>query len=138
MKAAACLLALAALARTADPDPEPPGSPLRELEGAWKARAVKAKGETRMYEATYTFSKGKATITTTKGKGPREMEVVPDKAVKGLIEMRPKADGRAVRYFFKVEKGELFLAPVRPGEAAPKPDFSGDNAPVLILVREKR
>jgi len=66
------------------------------------------------------------------------MAVVPDKARKDLIELRPEGGGRAAKYFFKLEKAELYLTPAQPGDADPKPDFSGAASPVLILQREKK
>jgi len=125
----AALVVLAASGVTcAGDDPEPPGKPLRKLQGAWEVRAVLVQGKERNSGGTYTFDKDKVTITPG-SKGPRrEMTVVPDKARKDLIEMKPDG-GRAVRYFFKFEKGELYLVPVRPTDAKPEPDFSGDNAP---------
>jgi hypothetical protein len=131
-------LALAALMRAADPSPEPPADSLKELQGTWKARAILVRGTKKTLDVVYTFDKGKATLTSAKSKAPRKMTVVADKSRKGLFEMKPEGGTRAVKYFFKVEKGELYLSPVRPGVADPKPDFSGDTAPVLILTREKK
>jgi hypothetical protein len=130
--------ALVALTHAADPSPEPPGDPLKELQGAWKARAILVKGVTRTSDVVYTFDKGKATIAPGKSVAPRKMTVVADKTRKGLFEMKPEGGTRAVRYFFKVEKGELYLTPVRPSATHPKPDFSGTSAPVLIFTREKK
>ena len=130
-----CLLG-ASQAR-ADDDPEPPRGALRKLQGAWKNRAVLVQGKEREADATYLFAKDKVTYSFgTKG-GKREMTLVPDKKRKDLIQMKEER-GRSLRYFSKFEKGELFLVPVRPDDADPKPDFSGNNAPVLILKREQK
>jgi hypothetical protein len=144
MRTTACLLALmmslalVALTCAADPSPEPPGNPLSELQGTWKARAMLVNGKTREFDIVYTFDRGKATSVSAKARATRKMTVVPDKTRKGLFEMKPEGGTRAVRYFFKIEKGELYLSPVRPGVADPKPDFSGTTAPVLILTRAKK
>lgn len=139
-KVITCLLALATagLVRAGDPTPEPPGNVLARLQGKWKARALLIKGQKKDSNVTYTFDKGKVTYSFGPGKGvTRELTVVPDKTRRDLISMTPKGSSRSVQYFFKLAKGELHLAPVRRDDAKPKPDFSGDTAPVLILRREK-
>jgi uncharacterized protein (TIGR03067 family) len=132
---AALALSVFVVAARADDDPEPPGGALRKLRGVWKNRAVLVQGKEREAAATYVFAGDKVTYSFgTKG-GKREMTLVPDKKRKDLFQMKEER-GRSLRYFFKFEKGELFLVPVRPTDADPRPDFSGDTAPVLILKRE--
>ncbi len=130
---------LARPARAAEPDPEPPPAALAALMGTWKSRAVLVKGDEKKSSITYTFSKDKVTINSPAGKGPREMPLTYDKAKPGMFELGAVAAGRPpVRYFFKIEKGELYLTPVRPSDKDPKPDFSGKAAPVIIFTREKK
>ena len=142
MTAFACVFALAAclcLTARADDDPEPRGTPLRKLRGTWEGRVTIFKGRRDAADATYAF--GKDTVTRThrsNGKSDTDKaKLTPDKKRKDLVEMKPEG-GRAVRYFYKIEKGELYLSPVRLTERDPKPDFSGNSAPVLILKREKK
>ena len=121
----------------ADPDPEPSGGSLRRLEGVWRHRAVLERGKERAADVTYTFAKGRVTYSVGGDGGTREAALVPDKRRKDIIELKGER-GRPARYLFKFEKDKLYLRPIPPGDADPKPDFSGNTAPVLILTREKK
>jgi len=134
------LLALVGFA-FADDDPEPPSGSLHKLQGTWNSVRRIAKGEEMAYtQISYTFEKNKVTYTAGKGKLTRTMTVKTDKKRPDALEMTQDnvKGGAPMRYFFKIEKGELYLSPVRAGVADPKPDFSGNNGPVLILTREKK
>src|SRR5690242_14795750 len=112
---AVALLTVAASCRADDVDPEPPGgaAALRKLQGEWQSvRRVFNGKETNYPNATYTFKKDKVTYALGKGT-PREMKLKPDSK-------RPDAFAldqgnaklmSAPHYFFKIEKGELYLMP---------------------------
>jgi uncharacterized protein (TIGR03067 family) len=141
-KTTSALLALCALAAVAgradDPEPEPPGGAagLRALKGTWAVTRMLAKDDVFMARVgtTYTFDGDKLTRTTpatgkqtykvkidTK-KRPHTIELIPEGAKKGTVG------------FYKVEKGELYLAL---GSGRAPADLSGKGAPVLVMMRLK-
>src|SRR4051794_4977654 len=111
----ALLLALAAFA--AD-DPEPPSDPSALLRGTWRSRVLVAGGVERAAgkgsSVVYTFERNRVTVTSPLAKGvPVEMALsFPDKKRKDVLAVRRGAQ-ETLRYFFKIEKGELYLQPVR-------------------------
>jgi uncharacterized protein (TIGR03067 family) len=133
------VLAVASLARAED-DPEPPGSGLRRLRGTWKMVRVLVKGKERTSDATYTFEKDRAIYTfgdkDSKG-GTYTMTLKADKDRPNVIEMR-RQGGPPMRYFFKIENGELYLVQIRSSDPKVKPDYSGKGAPVRVLKREMK
>jgi uncharacterized protein (TIGR03067 family) len=134
------LLAVAGLARADDDDPEPPRgtAALRKLTGKWNSVRMILKGNERNYtSASYSFTKDKVTYTAGNGKLMRTMTFKPDKKRPDVLEMTPENAKVPTRYFFKIEKGELYLLPDRSNDPKTKPDFSGTTMPVMILKKEK-
>jgi hypothetical protein len=134
------LLAVAGLARADDDDPEPPGgssAALRKLKGTWISVRMIMKGKEGAYtSASYAFEKDKVTYTFGKGVTGRAMTLQADKKRRDVILMTPDK-GVTLRFFFKIEKGELYLTPA-PADAKAKADFSGkERTAVIILKKEK-
>jgi uncharacterized protein (TIGR03067 family) len=135
------LLALAGSVRADEIDPEPPGgsASVRKLKGAWKSVRMISKGKERTYTSvTYKFSDDKVTYTFGGGKGTRTMTLKTDKKRPNVIEMTVENSKVTNRYFFKFEKGELYLQPDRSGDPKAKPDFTGNTISVLVLQQEKK
>jgi hypothetical protein len=133
------LLAVVGLAR-ADDDPEPPGgsAALRKLQGKWvSVRRIIGGQEVAYTAATYSFTKDKGTYTTGSGKLVRSLTLKVDKSRRDVIEITRENAKAPTRYFFKIEKGELYLALARFKDAKAKPDFSGNAGSVLIFKKEK-
>ena len=149
------LCALAALAGRADEaDPEPPGGSgeLKKLQGTWTITHIMSgttKAAMRSGRMTYTFDGDKVTVKLpplTKGKDDRTATFkvkIDAKKEPHTIELVPEGGERGTGAIYKVEKGELFLAPGRPkgkkddrSIVFPK-DFSGEAGPVYVLKREK-
>jgi len=129
------LLALTGFA-FADDDPEPPAASLRKLQGTWNSVRRIIGGEEMPYtQVTYAFEKDKATHTLGSGK-QRTLTVKADRKRSDVIEMTPDK-GKTARYFFKIEKGELYLTPTRSTDPNVKPDFSGAKGTVIIYQRAK-
>jgi uncharacterized protein (TIGR03067 family) len=137
------LLVAAGLSRADDVDPEPPGgNALRKLQGKWESVRRIVMGQEAAYtQASYHFEKDKVTYARGKGKGrPRTMTLKPDAKRPdyfALTEENSRFDSG--RYYFKVEKGELYLLPAIWGKpkGKEKPDFSGKEAPVTIFKKVK-
>jgi len=138
---AVALLALAGPARAQDDDPEPPGgaAALRKLKGTWNSVRRISKGQEIAYTLiSYAFEKDKVTYTAGKGKLVRTMSLKVDKKRPDVIELtQENAKVATMRYFFKVEKGELYLVPDRSNDPKAKPDFSGNTTMVMVLKKEK-
>jgi hypothetical protein len=137
---AVALLAVAGLARADDDDPEPPGSAsLRKLMGKWVSVRRIAKGEEMAYtQLSYAFEKDKVTSSSGNGKLVRTMTLKVDKKRSDVIEMTGEnVKVKTTRFFFKIEKGELFLTPTRSTDPKAKPDFTGGTGTVMILKKEK-
>lgn len=132
------LLALTGLARADDDDPEPPrGAAFRKLQGTWTSVRIIMKGEeVARTTISYKFTKDKVVYTLTKGK-TKDMTLKVDRKRHDLIEMSPD-QGKTLRFFFKIEKGELYLTPAPSDDPKVKPDFSGKAGSVLILKQEKQ
>jgi uncharacterized protein (TIGR03067 family) len=133
------LLALPLLSRADDVDPEPPGgtAALRKLQGKWQSvRRIFNGKETTYANAQYTFKKDKVTYAVGKGT-PREMKLKPDsKRPDAFALEQENAKIGAPHYFFKIEKGELYLMPVTfASKGKGKPDFSGNAAPVIVFKK---
>lgn len=132
------LLCLAGMAGAAD-DPEPPGAALRRLQGKWKTVRILTRGQERRDDATYAFEKDQVIYVfgdaQSKG-GSYKMTVKADKSRPDLIEMK-RGGGRGTYYWFKIEKGELYLAPAQAIGEKENPDFSGKRGMVRVLKREK-
>jgi len=86
---------------------------------------------------SYTFSGDKVTLTLNEKAGAN-MTLVADKKRRDAFEMTRDKSTITTKYFFKIEKGELFLVPNRSADPNAKPDFSGDTAQVLVLEKEKK
>ena len=133
------LLALTGFARADEDDPEPSSGSLHKLQGTWNSvRRITKKGTLRNTSTSYTFAKDKVTMTGGKGKLMRTMTVKADRKRRDVIEMtQENVKGVTTRYFFKIEKGELYLLPDRSGDPKAKADFSGEAGTVMIFEREK-
>jgi uncharacterized protein (TIGR03067 family) len=131
------LLALAGFACADEDDPEPPGGgALRKLHGTWNAVRMVFKGaEKTPPNVSYVFEKDKVTYTS--GKAARPMTLKADRKRPDVIEMTPEK-GTTQRFFFKIEKGELYLTPDRSKDPKAKPDFTGASMPVMVLKQEKK
>jgi hypothetical protein len=133
------LLAVAGLARADDNDPEPPSgsAAMRKITGTWNSVRMISKGKDRDYAlASYTFAKDKGSYTMGKGKLVRTFTLKPDRKRPDVLEMTLENAKVPTRYFFKIEKGELYLVPDRSNDPKAKPDFSGMTTPVLVLKKE--
>jgi hypothetical protein len=121
----------------AEDDPEPPATPLRKLQGTWTSVRRIAKGVEMAYtQITFTFDKDKVTSNLDFFDKDKVTSVKTDRKRPDLLEMTQ--DQRPTRrFFFKVEKGELYLAQDRTNDPKAKPDFSGQTELVMILKREK-
>jgi hypothetical protein len=137
---AVALLAVTGLARAEDDDPEPPRSSavLQKLKGKWVSVRRIIGGESMEYtQIGYSFEKDKGTYSTARGKRVQEMTYKIDKNRPDVIEITRATAKAPTTYFFKIENGELYLAPARFKNAKAKPDFSGTNGTVMILKKEK-
>jgi hypothetical protein len=135
------LLAVAAVARADDVDPEPPGGSAvqRKLQGKWESvRRVFNGGEKAYANQYYHFQKDKVTYALGKGT-PRTLTLRPDKKRTDLFALEQEnAKLGGAKYFFKIEKGELYLMPVTfASKKGNKPDFSGNAAPVIVFKKVK-
>ena len=136
------LLAAAGQARADDVDPEPPGGSavLRKLQGKWESvRRTRNGTEKAFTNATYHFQKDKVTYAMGKGKGkPRERKLKPDPKRRDAFTLEQQNAKLGQRYYFKVEKSELYLVPVTlAAKGKDKPDFSGNVAPVVVFKKVK-
>jgi uncharacterized protein (TIGR03067 family) len=164
LKTAVACVALCGLAvlagRGDDPDPEPPGganAELKKLKGTWTVtKAILGKRELKVARPglTFTFDGDKLTRATpfgklkgnVKGKGNRTLEYkvkIDTKKKPHTIELIGEGAKSGPVGIYKIEKGELFLAHplTKDGKGVrvavvPK-DFSGDDAPVYVMTREK-
>jgi hypothetical protein len=135
------LLALPLVCHADDVDPEPPGgsAALRKLQGEWRSvRRVFNGKETTYANATYHFEKDKVTHAVGKGT-PRTMKLKPDSKRADLFALEQENSKiGAPRYFFKIDKGELYLMPATfASKKGNKPDFSGNAAPVIVFKKAK-
>ena len=96
-----------------------------------------SKGVEQAYaDASYTFNKDKVTYALGKG-ASREMKLKPDSKRADVFTIEQEnTKVSAPRYFFKIEKGELYLMPVTlAAKGKDKPDFSGNQAPVVVFKK---
>jgi len=131
----------AVLGAADDTDPEPQGgggATLKKLQGTWKAvRYISAKGKPKNPPTfTYTFSDDKVTMTFGEKQGPNTT-IVPDRKRGDAFEFKRDTGKGSTKYFYKIEKGELYLVPNRSTDPKAKPDFSGTKTPVIIYQKEK-
>src|SRR5262245_13023393 len=123
---ALCLL-FASHAR-ADDDPEPPGKGealLRELKGKWTAVRTVANGrEGKSVRVTYAFDGD--TLTLDNGRANAVFKVKVDARQKPAVLERTAEGKKAVTLFFKIDKGELYLAGDL-GEGKADKDFSAKS-----------
>jgi uncharacterized protein (TIGR03067 family) len=138
--AAACVLAAcSALLARADDDPEPPGKGgalLRELKGKWTAVRSVAKGRERKdVRFTYEFDGDKLTLDN--GSTKTVFKVKVDARKKPAVLERTRQGEKTAKLFFKIEKGELYLAGDF-GESKADKDFSGNSGSMAVLKREKK
>jgi uncharacterized protein (TIGR03067 family) len=121
-----------------DDDPEPPGkggSMLRELKGKWTAVRSIANGEDRkVIPLTYEFDGDKLTLEN--GKRKTVFKVKVDARHKPAV-LERIGPGETTTLFFKIEKGELYLAG-NFGENKAAKDFSGKTGSMVVMKREKK
>jgi hypothetical protein len=95
----------------------------------------------REVTASFTFEGDKASHSPDKGQTTLAMVLKTNKKLPNVIELTPadpKLASKAVKYYFKIEKGELYLLRKFSDGPRANPDFSGKVGPVLVLKREKR
>jgi uncharacterized protein (TIGR03067 family) len=151
-RACAVILALGVLwplvGRAGD-DPEPPGKggvELRKLRGKWEAVSMKMKGRELKAPAgtTYHFEGDKVTVKTSRLTYVAKVKYDAKKKPP-IIELTREDTKATIEYAVKLDKGELLLAPMRvfgkakdKGTKVENVDFTGENNPVMTLVREKK
>src|SRR5262249_20598784 len=123
--------------------PEPPGisATLRKLEGTWNAVRQLTANEEKEATATYVFKGNKVSYSTDKGRTTQAMVLKTNKKLPNVIELTPADPNRGsqlARYYFKIEKGELYLMQKITDRPRPNPDFSGKVNPVLVLKKEQK
>jgi uncharacterized protein (TIGR03067 family) len=140
--AAAFALALCLLGASqacADDDPEPPGKGsalLRELKGKWTSvRQVSNGRERKDGRLTYEFDGDKLTLDN--GSTKTVFKVKVDARQRPAVLERTGQGEKTARLFFKIEKGELYLAGDF-GESKADKDFSGKSGSMAVLKREKK
>jgi len=138
----AAMLALAGITRAEDTDPEPPGNTasLRKLKGTWVSvrRIVGGKEGAFAEMATYKFEGDKATYIFGKGsKSTRDMKFEADRKRPNAFRVIQENTKTVTKYFFKIEKGELYLTLDRSNDPNAKADFSGKVMPVVIYKQQK-
>jgi uncharacterized protein (TIGR03067 family) len=129
---------LSAPARAGD-DPEPPGKGgalLHKLKGKWTAVRQVAKGRERKdFRLTYEFDGDKLTLDN--GSTKTVFKVKVDARHRPAVLERIGEGKEAWRLYFKIEKGELYLA----GDFGPSKagkDFSGKSGSMAVMRREKK
>jgi hypothetical protein len=130
------LLTPAGLCRADDVDPEPPGgNAVRKLQGKWQSMRRVAKGqETDFVTTSWVFEKDRAVCTFNGGQVERST-IRADRSCPQAILLT--GESRIKRYFFKFEKGELYLSPDRTKDQKARPDFSGKVVTVIVLKKVK-
>ena len=137
------LCALAAVTGRAD-DPEPLAgekAELAKLEGTWVVtKAIWGKREARSTPATtYSFDADRLVVVVPppRGEGKQTFKVKLDtKKTPYRYTLTPDGGGKAQSGVYKFEKGLLYLARRRGGDAT---DFEGNgrNVEVLVMKKEK-
>ena len=131
----ALALSVLVVAARAD-DPEPPGTSLRKLEGKWASvRSVAMGKERKDPRFTYEFDGDKLTLDN--GSTRTVFKVKVDARHKPAVLERTGEGKNTARLFFKIEKGELYLAGDFGPDKADK-DFSGKSGSMAVLKREKK
>jgi uncharacterized protein (TIGR03067 family) len=138
-----CVLVCGLLAfsgRAADPDPEPPSEGLTALKGGWAVTKIAMGDNEKKSRAGLNFvfdgDKLTRTVVSRKGKAStkRTYKVKVDTRTKPhKITLVPDAGGRELKWIFKFEKGELFLAYTRTGDLPA--DFKDSNVMLMVLKR---
>jgi uncharacterized protein (TIGR03067 family) len=125
------------------PDPEPPGeTSLKTLKGTWTVTKGVFKGhEEKVTDGrTYIFDGDKLTRTVPGGKnnGKLTYKVELDTRKKPCkITMSPDDGGKAREGVIKIENGELFLSVDGPKFRTMPSDFSGKDATVFVMKKQK-
>jgi hypothetical protein len=108
------LLALTAGFACGETDPEPPAgaATLRKLKGTWNSvRAIIREEERQYTPVSYTFAGDRATYAYQRIEFTDKLIVKIDLKRPNVLTMTPEGSTRTRTYFFKIEKGELFLVP---------------------------
>jgi uncharacterized protein (TIGR03067 family) len=129
-------LAVVTVARAADDDPEPPGGQtvLRKLQGKWTVvrRTYKGRDLKSSVVPTYAFAGDKVTMDN--GRLTYVAKVKIDAKARPLSLVMTREDVKTtVRWAFKFENGALLAV----ANSGAKEDFSGNEAPVMVLERQK-
>lgn len=135
--AVALLTAWGLTASADDVDPEPPaGANLSKLRGKWVSVRKISGGKESAYEnvSTYTFERDKVRYQWTKHDYSMKVEI--DKKRPFSMTMT-KENTPPKKFFFKIEKGELYLTTDRTNDPKANADFSGKSGMVFIYKREK-
>ena len=109
---------------------------LREIEGKWAVVRTLAHGrEGKGVRVTYEFDGDRLTLDNGRAKAAFKVKV---DARQKPAALEWAAEGKkAVRAFFKVDKGELYLAGDL-GEGKADKDFSGKSGSLVVMKREKK
>ena len=112
---------------------------LRKLKGQWVSVRQLVGGKEKAFGgmATYAFDGNKAAYSSG-GRPAIPLSFEADRKRPGAFQVFRANDKTPTKYFFKIEKGELYLVPTRTSDPKAKPDFSGKSANVRILSREKK
>jgi uncharacterized protein (TIGR03067 family) len=133
------LLTIVASSACAGDDPEPPskgGALLRKLKGKWTAvRSVANGRERKDVRLTYEFDGDKLTLDN--GSTKTVFKVKVDPRERPAVLERTRQGEKTTRLFFKIEKGELYLAGDF-GESKADKDFSGKSGSMAVLKREEK
>jgi len=134
-------LALGGAARAADdevdPEPQSGAQTLKKIKGTWNAtRYIINKAEQKAPPYTYAFEGDKMTYSY-RGRVSYTATITPDKTRKDAFTMKRDNSTITTKYFYKIEKGELFLALDRSNDPKAKADFSGDSGQVIVFEQQK-
>jgi uncharacterized protein (TIGR03067 family) len=137
---AARLLLVPLFARADEPDPEPPASGSRQLDGEWELVARKIKGvERKARGITLIVARGKMTQKNTSRGRFRDLvwtiKVGPRKSP-AHIDMIPATSGRANHAIYKVAGDQLSLSQAAADVNSRPKDF--DSARQVLVYRRKR
>jgi uncharacterized protein (TIGR03067 family) len=137
---ALALCLLGASQTHADDDPEPPGKGgalLRQLKGKWTSVRQVAKGRERK-DARLTDEFDGDKLTLDNGRTKTVFKVKVDARQRpAVLERTGQGEKATTRLFFKIEKGELYLAGDF-GDSKADKDFSGKSGSMAVLKREKK
>jgi hypothetical protein len=144
--AALLLLLAAAVAATAtgradEGNPEPTsGRSLKSLQGKWQSVARIIGGLERPYAlASYSFDRDKVTYAIGKKGISRPMTARLDPKRADVVDLTDDQTKAITKYFYKVDKGRLYMAPDNSGgDPNAKADFTGNAGLVLVFEKQQK